>query len=168
MPLVNDLSVAQLGFQIAERDADELLVVRYRGTEGLSQLYRFEIELVAEQVSVAFDDIVGSPAVLTVGADYGQRWFHGIVSRFERTGETAERVADHVVDRRRRGSVVFRVRAWREGWNAAGWSARHRARRSSCPSRRPVRTGSDTRRSARRRSRTGRRYRSRFREIASG
>ncbi len=88
MALIRDLSKAQLAFQIVGGDADQFLVVRFRGTEGLSQLYRFEIELSSTEESVAFDSIVGKPAVLSINAVTGTRWFHGIVGRFEMTGRT--------------------------------------------------------------------------------
>ena len=48
MALMRDLSQAQLAFQVAGGDLDRFDVIRYRGTEGLCQLYRFEIELVSE------------------------------------------------------------------------------------------------------------------------
>ncbi len=90
MALVRDLSEAQLAFQVADGDADRFSVIRYRGTEGLCQLYRFEIELVSTESEVAFDEIVGKPAALSINTEKGQRYFHGIVSRFELVGETAD------------------------------------------------------------------------------
>ncbi|MBN2563417.1 MAG: type VI secretion system tip protein VgrG [Phycisphaerae bacterium] len=91
MALIRDLSKAQLAFQVAGGTVDQFLVTRYRGTEGLCRLYRFEIELTSAEESVAFDDIVGKAATLSVNTDFGTRWFHGIVSRFEMTGS----VDDH-------------------------------------------------------------------------
>ena len=90
MALIRDKSKAQLAFQVTGGAIDQFLVVRYRGTEGVCQLYRFEIELTSGEEGIAFDDIVGKPAVLSIATDWGGRWFHGIVSRFEMTGETAE------------------------------------------------------------------------------
>ena len=40
--LTRDLSQGQLDFQVEGRDPNEFQVIRYRGTEGLCQLYRFE------------------------------------------------------------------------------------------------------------------------------
>ena len=90
MALMRDLSQAQLAFQVAGGEVDRFLVIRYRGTEGLCQLYRFEIELVSTEQAVGFDEIVGKPAALSINTENGQRYFHGIVSRFELTAETAE------------------------------------------------------------------------------
>jgi len=88
MARVTDISEARIAFQVAGSDADRLLVSRYRGTEGLSQLYRFELDLVAEGEDIVLDDIVGRQAALTVHATHGERWVHGLVSRFEHVGET--------------------------------------------------------------------------------
>ena len=90
MALVRDLSRAQLAFQVEGGDVDQFLVTRYRGTEGFCRLYRFEIELASSEEAVAFEDIVGKAAVLSINTEWGERWFHGIVSRFEMVGETAE------------------------------------------------------------------------------
>ena len=69
MARAHDTSEAQIAFQVADGEHDSLLVSRYRGTEGLSRLYRYEIELVCEDAGVAFDEIVGKPAVLTFVVD---------------------------------------------------------------------------------------------------
>ncbi len=47
MPLVQDLSQAQIAFQVSGQPVDQFEVIRYRGTEGLCQLYRFEIDMAA-------------------------------------------------------------------------------------------------------------------------
>src|SRR5262244_2682063 len=85
MPLVRDLSSAQL--QFAAANGTDYSVVRFRGTEGLCQLYRFEIELVSTVESTDFDAIVGKAAVLSINSSGGARYFHGIVSRMELIGE---------------------------------------------------------------------------------
>ncbi len=88
MPLIQDRSRSQLAFQLTGGDVDRFQVIRYRGTEGLCQLYRFEIELVTTDTQVAFDDVVGKAAVLSINTITEERWFHGIVSRFEMTNQT--------------------------------------------------------------------------------
>ncbi len=88
MALIRDLSKAQIAFQVDGGDVDLFKVLRYCGTEGLCQLYRFEIELAVSDETVNFDDVVGKPAVLSVNTANGTRWFHGIISRFELTGHS--------------------------------------------------------------------------------
>jgi uncharacterized protein involved in type VI secretion and phage assembly len=90
MPLVQDLSQGQIAFQVADAPADQFQVIRYRGTEGLCQLYRFEVELASTEMNIALADMVGKAAVLSINTDRGERWFHGIVSRFELANHTVE------------------------------------------------------------------------------
>jgi Rhs element Vgr protein len=88
MPLVRDLSKAQIAFQVAGRDIDQFQVIRYRGTEGLCQLYRFEIDLAALEEGIVLDSLIGKSAVLSINTASGERWFHGIIGRMELVGET--------------------------------------------------------------------------------
>lgn len=88
MPPVRDLSEGQLAFQVSELELDVFQVMRFRGSEGICQLYRFEIDLATTETSIEFDNIVGKAAVLSINTAEGERWFHGIVGRFELTGET--------------------------------------------------------------------------------
>lgn len=90
MALARDLSEAQINFQVDGCEPDQFSVSRYRGTDGLCQLYRFEIEMAAGGEALEFDNIVGKAAVLSIAAAFGTRWFHGVVSRFELTGETED------------------------------------------------------------------------------
>ena len=77
MALVRDLSKAQLAFQVAGRAVDEFNVLRYRGSEGLSQLFRFEVELSSTLEGQNLDALVGKPAAFSINTDTGTRWFHG-------------------------------------------------------------------------------------------
>src|SRR5205085_2296560 len=80
-----------ISFQVAGGTEDQFSVLRYRGTEGLCQLYRFEIEAACDPDSVDFDAIVGKSAVLRINTTSGPRWFHGVVARMELTGEADTR-----------------------------------------------------------------------------
>ena len=88
MAKAKDMSQSQIAFQVEGGAVDDYQVMRYRGTEGLNQLYRFEIELVAPKEGVALEAIVGKPAVLSINSAHGETWFHGIVAQYEMTGET--------------------------------------------------------------------------------
>jgi type VI secretion system secreted protein VgrG len=63
---------------------DALLLTGFRGTEGLSRLFQFELDLVAPVDTPAdFAKILGQPAVIEIDLPNGQpRFFHGIVNRF--------------------------------------------------------------------------------------
>ena len=60
-----------------------LLLQSFTGTEGISRLFKFEVELLSENRKIAFADIVGK-----AGHDYDlprrrtPRYFNGLVSRF--------------------------------------------------------------------------------------
>ncbi|MHC5109569.1 MAG: type VI secretion system Vgr family protein [Planctomycetota bacterium] len=88
MAIERDMSSAQIAFQVADGEPDQFLVIRYRGTEGFNQLYRFNIELATTIEEVKFDDVVGKAAALSINTAYGPRWFHGIISRLEMIGES--------------------------------------------------------------------------------
>ncbi|OAI41316.1 hypothetical protein AYO40_03410 [Planctomycetaceae bacterium SCGC AG-212-D15] len=60
---------------------DALLLNRFTGSEAISELFRFELELLAEQ-EVDFDAVLGKPASIEIDLPGGsQRFVHGIVSR---------------------------------------------------------------------------------------
>ncbi len=72
-----------------ESVAETLHVARFRGTEEMSALFAFEVEAVCESHEIAFGDVVGSAALLTLtAADQREnRYVHGIVSEFEQGAE---------------------------------------------------------------------------------
>lgn len=65
----------------------ELRVVRFTGSEGLSQLFRFSLELASDEAEIDFSAVVGKPALLTIYGEQGERYVNGIVSRFEQARE---------------------------------------------------------------------------------
>lgn len=73
-------------FEVGDYGPDDLLVTSFRGTEGVSELFRFEIELASEDAEVDFEAVVGQSATLTLSESDGDRYVHGIVSAFEAIG----------------------------------------------------------------------------------
>jgi len=65
---------------------DVLRVLRFRGTEGISELFRFDLELVSTNADVDFDAMVGGKATLSWKTAEGERMIHGIIAQFELTG----------------------------------------------------------------------------------
>jgi len=62
---------------------DGLDVLSFTGTEGISQLWKFNLHLVSEEHRLNFDEVVNFTTSLTFECGGGdQRHFHGIVSRF--------------------------------------------------------------------------------------
>ena len=64
----------------------ELHVVRFRGREGVSQLFDFEVDFVSEDAALDFEAVIGKPALLEMSTNDDPRFVHGIVSRLEETG----------------------------------------------------------------------------------
>ena len=64
-------------------DKDALAVVNFRGTEGLSRCYQFEINLVSSNKKINLKDVLQHPATLTIKGEKGDLPIHGILSQFE-------------------------------------------------------------------------------------
>jgi len=69
---------------------EELRVLRVSGSEGLSELFTFQVDLAARDGEIDLDSVVGVPAQLDIYYEDGVRSVFGIVSRFEQgvSGET--------------------------------------------------------------------------------
>jgi len=62
---------------------DELLLLRFSGTEGMSRLFEFQLDMVSENHTIQFKNIIGQGVTVTIKLyDGDERFFHGIVSRF--------------------------------------------------------------------------------------
>ncbi|MCJ7602707.1 MAG: type VI secretion system tip protein VgrG [Desulfobulbaceae bacterium] len=63
--------------------ADVLLLTGFRGLEGISSLFSFELELFSEHHNINFADIVGENVTVSIYlADGSQRYLNGIICRF--------------------------------------------------------------------------------------
>jgi type VI secretion system secreted protein VgrG len=66
---------------------DVLLLRALSGREGVSQLFTFELDLLSETASIAFDKLVGQPVTICITLTEGEpRYINGLVSRFALTG----------------------------------------------------------------------------------
>src|SRR4051794_3514906 len=62
---------------------DVLLLRGFTGTEAISQLFNFDLDLLSESDSIKFDDIVGKNVTLRIfDANGAERHWNGFVSRF--------------------------------------------------------------------------------------
>jgi type VI secretion system secreted protein VgrG len=62
---------------------DKLLLRGFRGSEGISRLFRFELDLLSEDASIDYTAIIGKPVTISLQqADGTPRYFNGVVSRF--------------------------------------------------------------------------------------
>ena len=62
---------------------DVLLLRGFKGTESISHLFRFELDLLSENSSISFPDIVGKNVTISLKQpDESYRYLNGIISRF--------------------------------------------------------------------------------------
>ncbi|MFA7060329.1 MAG: type VI secretion system tip protein TssI/VgrG [Pedobacter sp.] len=62
---------------------DVLLLTSFKGTEGISRLFSFDLTMVAEKHDISFDAIVGQNVTISVVlSDGSSRYFNGIISSF--------------------------------------------------------------------------------------
>lgn len=64
-------------------DIDTFHVVSFKGTEGISAMYQFEIMLISDKSDVELEDMLSAPATFTIKRDDGDIPFHGILNSFE-------------------------------------------------------------------------------------
>lgn len=81
---------SQAGRIIAVQTAlgeDVLLLQRLTGDEGISRLFHFELDLLSENASISFIDIVGQRAAIGIRLPGGRtRYINGFISRFTQSG----------------------------------------------------------------------------------
>jgi type VI secretion system secreted protein VgrG len=63
--------------------SDVLLLRGFKGAEAISRLFRFELDLLSENSSIAFPDIIGKNVTISLKQPDGSyRYLNGIISRF--------------------------------------------------------------------------------------
>ena len=72
---------------------DALLVSGLTGSEGISTLFSFDVDLIGRDEKADFDAIVGKNVTMKVLMKGGDRYFNGIVSRFAQAGTVRSRIA---------------------------------------------------------------------------
>jgi type VI secretion system secreted protein VgrG len=82
----NRAAEADLTFRVGAMDDTVLKVVHFNGTEGISQLYQFTLELASKDGEIDFAKVLGEAGLLTIQGDPEPRYVSGIVSRFEQAG----------------------------------------------------------------------------------
>ncbi|MCA9062806.1 MAG: type VI secretion system tip protein VgrG [Planctomycetaceae bacterium] len=66
---------------------DVLLLSQFEGTEPISGLFQYSLNLLSENDAISARSIIGKPVAFWVEHPDGEpRWFHGMVSRFEYFG----------------------------------------------------------------------------------
>ncbi|MBN1102959.1 MAG: type VI secretion system tip protein VgrG [Deltaproteobacteria bacterium] len=73
-------------------DPDTFGVVRFRGSEGFSKCYEFEVDLVSTEAEINLDQVLENPATFTILREEGDIPFHGILAEFEQLHQVDEYV----------------------------------------------------------------------------
>jgi len=79
---------------VGELKNNELRVLRFRGTEAISRLFHFDLELVSDDASVDFKAVIGQEATLLLGAENTDRYVNGIICHFEQ-GAVGKRFSNY-------------------------------------------------------------------------
>jgi type VI secretion system secreted protein VgrG len=78
-------NVSDFEFRVADRREDDLRVIAFEGTEGLSELFDFRIRLSSVDDRIDLEAMLGQKATLQINGEHGTRVIHGIIRRFART-----------------------------------------------------------------------------------
>ncbi|MBI3597295.1 MAG: type VI secretion system tip protein VgrG [Nitrospirae bacterium] len=87
MAIIRAKNEADYTFKAGSYTGDKLRVVRFFGSEGVSELFRFSVDLASTDGAVDFEKVVGEPALLTIHGEKGKRYVHGLISLFEQVGK---------------------------------------------------------------------------------
>lgn len=78
---------ADFTLKAGELTTEDLRVTRFEGTEGISELFHFRVDLHSDQSDLELSTIVGQACQLEIAGASGSRFVNGIARSFERTGE---------------------------------------------------------------------------------
>ncbi len=76
-------------FESKAVDKNTFNVVNFKGTEGISTIYRFNILLISEKADLNLEDILQNGAEFTIKRDDGDIPFKGVLSSFEQMHQAA-------------------------------------------------------------------------------
>lgn len=73
---------------------DVLLLQSFSGQEEISRLFQFDLQLLSEDYSINFDDIIGQNVTIRLDLpDGGKRYWNGYISRFMKSGFASQQYA---------------------------------------------------------------------------
>ncbi len=74
-----------LALKIGSLDPSTFRVLEFKGTEQISGCFEFNIKANSEEKDLAYDDMIGQPAALTVAGDDFEVRHHGVISTVDQT-----------------------------------------------------------------------------------
>ena len=76
---------------------DELRLISFRGSEGLSQLFAFSLNVGCTSNAIPLDELVGRAGLLTIEGQHDPRHVHGLVSRMRQL-DSGRKYTEYQVD----------------------------------------------------------------------
>ena len=70
-------------------DEEDMKVLRFSSTEGLSKLFSVSLELASRDPEVKVQDVIGKEGTFCLGSEELNRYMHGVVTSFHMVGSTA-------------------------------------------------------------------------------
>jgi type VI secretion system secreted protein VgrG len=94
MPSIADraANVALYSFESAQLAPDAFQVLRFEGTEGISEPFKFELQLISKDPDIDFSKVVNETATFTMMRGDEEVPVHGIVTDFSLHGRTEDYV----------------------------------------------------------------------------
>lgn len=81
-------------------DEDALVLTGFSGTEYISTPFSFELDLVSEDDSIVFEDIIGGNVTVSIGLVNNEpRLFNGLISRFSQDAGSGDEAGIHTLAR---------------------------------------------------------------------
>ncbi len=81
---------SQASFLFDLKGAPEIEVAYFQAQERISEPYALHVAL-ASTSQIQYDDVIQKEALLTLSGDEADRYFHGIVRKFEHTGKNGQK-----------------------------------------------------------------------------
>jgi type VI secretion system secreted protein VgrG len=81
---------ADFFFEAGPYTDKDLKLIRFEGSEGISELFHFQLQLALDDLEADFDAVLGKPGLLRIEGREGTRYISGIVSRFEQSSERTQ------------------------------------------------------------------------------
>jgi len=86
MAIIRAKNESDYTFKIDGLSGDLLNVVRFSGTEAISELFHFSLDLASLNSGIDFEKTVGQAGLLTIHEQKGKRYVHGLINQFEQIG----------------------------------------------------------------------------------
>jgi type VI secretion system secreted protein VgrG len=84
---------ARYFFETPAVPAETLQVADFVGQDDISQIFRFDLNLVSADAEISFADVINKPATLTMMRGDAPTKIHGLIADFQQGGRTADWVA---------------------------------------------------------------------------